>query len=91
MTAAPGGASEEPMMAFPLPPPMRRALDLAEVAAEGEPIPMRQVVAAHADVSDFTDPDDDLAWFGVDTLPDGTDTSVRDLVTAARTRLRGSP
>ena len=37
---------------------------------EGDPIPMRLVVAAHADVSDFTDPDDDLAWFATQEIPD---------------------
>jgi 8-oxo-dGTP pyrophosphatase MutT (NUDIX family) len=34
---------------------------------------------------------DDLAWFGVDALPDDADQSVRVLIAAARTRLRGSP
>ena len=34
---------------------------------------------------------DDLAWFDVDGLPDGTDQSVRALIAAARTRLRGNP
>ncbi|MGA8987005.1 NUDIX hydrolase [Aeromicrobium sp.] len=34
---------------------------------------------------------DDLAWFGVDDLPDGTDQSVRELIAAARTRLRENP
>jgi 8-oxo-dGTP pyrophosphatase MutT (NUDIX family) len=33
----------------------------------------------------------DLAWFDVDGLPEDTDHSVRALISAARTRLRGSP
>jgi 8-oxo-dGTP pyrophosphatase MutT (NUDIX family) len=34
---------------------------------------------------------DDLAWFDVDALPVETDQDVRDLIAAARTRLRGTP
>ncbi len=34
---------------------------------------------------------DDLAWFDVENLPEDTDQSVRDLIAAARRRLRGSP
>lgn len=34
---------------------------------------------------------DEVRWFGVDALPDGTDDSVRSLVAAARSRLRGTP
>jgi hypothetical protein len=48
----------------------RRVVVVAEVAAEGAPIPMRQVVAAHADVTDFADPDDDLAWFATQEIAD---------------------
>lgn len=33
---------------------------------------------------------DDLAWFDIDALPGETDDSVRALIAAARTRLRGS-
>ncbi len=39
----------------------------------------------------ISDESDDLAWFAVDELPDGTDQSVRDLIAAATTRLRGIP
>ncbi|WP_332667570.1 NUDIX hydrolase [Aeromicrobium sp.] len=39
----------------------------------------------------ISDESDDLAWFGVDALPTETDDSVRALIAAARTRLRGSP
>jgi 8-oxo-dGTP pyrophosphatase MutT (NUDIX family) len=34
---------------------------------------------------------DDVRWFAVDALPESTDASVRSLVAAARSRLRGSP
>ena len=43
MTGGPGGASEA-VMAFPLPPPMRRALDLAAVAADAGEVPVGAVV-----------------------------------------------
>lgn len=39
----------------------------------------------------ISDESDDLAWFDVDALPDETDHSVRALIAAARTRLRGTP
>ena len=39
----------------------------------------------------ISDESDDLAWFDVDALPAQTDDSVRALIAAARTRLRGSP
>ncbi|KQV73887.1 NUDIX hydrolase [Aeromicrobium sp. Root344] len=39
----------------------------------------------------ISDESDDLAWFGVDALPADTDDSVRALIAAARTRLRGTP
>ncbi len=34
---------------------------------------------------------DELEWFALDALPAGTDQTVRDLIAAARKRLRGSP
>lgn len=43
---------------------------------------------AHEVISDESD---ELAWFGVDDLPDGADQSVRDLTAAATRRLRGTP
>jgi hypothetical protein len=46
----------------------RRVVVVAEVAGEDAPIPLRLVVAAHADVTDFTDPDDDLAWFATQEI-----------------------
>ena len=39
----------------------------------------------------ISDESDALAWFGVDALPAETDDSVRALIAAARTRLRGTP
>ncbi|KAA1397595.1 NUDIX hydrolase [Aeromicrobium ginsengisoli] len=39
----------------------------------------------------ISDESDDLAWFGIDALPAETDDSVRELIAAARTRLRGMP
>jgi len=38
-----------------------------------------------------SDESDDVRWFEVDALPERTDDSVRSLVAAARTRLRGTP
>jgi len=53
---------------------------------------VQYVAVAPADAQAvISDESDDLAWFAVDDLPDGTDQSVRDLIAAARTRLRGSP
>lgn len=48
----------------------RRVVVVVEVASEGHPIPLRRVVAAHADVDDFADADDDLAWFATQEIPD---------------------
>jgi 8-oxo-dGTP pyrophosphatase MutT (NUDIX family) len=39
----------------------------------------------------ISDESDDLAWFDVDEPPAETDQSVRDLIAAATTRLRGTP
>lgn len=44
MTGAPETASDRFAMAFPLPPPMRRALDLAAVAAEAGEVPVGAVI-----------------------------------------------
>lgn len=46
----------------------RRVVVVAEVAGEGGLVPMEQVVAVHADVADFEDPDDDLAWFAAQEI-----------------------
>lgn len=39
----------------------------------------------------MSDESDDLAWFDLDAPPQDTDQSVRDLIAAAMTRLRGTP
>ena len=44
MTDAPSPASGRPAMSFPLPNPMRRALDLASVAAEAGEVPVGAVI-----------------------------------------------
>ena len=44
MTEAGRRASDPPVMAFPLPDPMRRALDLAAVAADAGEVPVGAVV-----------------------------------------------
>ena len=53
---------------------------------------VQYVAVAPADAQHvISDESDDLAWFDVDELPGETDDSVRALIAAARTRLRGSP
>lgn len=47
-------------------------------------------VAAHDDFT-ISDESADLAWFAAESLPAETDQSVRDLITAATRRLRGTP
>lgn len=50
--------------------PGRRVVVVAEPqAAEGE-VPMRLVVAVHVDAEDDADPDDDLAWYATQEIPD---------------------
>ena len=44
MTGAPSRGSARQVMAFPLPQPMRRALDLAAVAAESGEVPVGAVI-----------------------------------------------
>jgi len=48
----------------------RRVVVVAEVPQVSGAIPMSAVVAVHVDVADFTDPDDDLAWFATQEIPD---------------------
>lgn len=48
----------------------RRVVVVAEVPDVEGPIPMSLVVAVHADLADFTDPDEDLAWFATQEIPD---------------------
>jgi 8-oxo-dGTP pyrophosphatase MutT (NUDIX family) len=53
---------------------------------------VQYVAVAPADaVHVISDESDDLAWFDVDDLPTQTDQPVRELIAAARTRLRGTP
>jgi hypothetical protein len=47
----------------------RRVVVVAEVAQEGEPIPVARIVAVHADLEGAA-PDDDLAWFATQELAD---------------------
>lgn len=54
----------------------RRVVVVAETAGSDGTVAMDRVVAVHADIDDFTDPDDDLAWFASQEIP--------DLVRAAR-------
>jgi hypothetical protein len=54
----------------------RRVVVVAEVAgaeAAGRPVPLKRFVAVHADTDDRpadADPDDDLAWYATQEVPD---------------------
>ncbi len=51
--------------------PGRRVVLVAEVTDASRPLAVRDLVAVHADVADRTvdaDPDEDLAWFGVQEI-----------------------
>jgi hypothetical protein len=54
----------------------RRVVVVAEVAgpeAAGRPVPLKRVVAVHADTAERpadADPDDDLAWYATQEVPD---------------------
>lgn len=56
--------------------PGRRVVVVAELDREPEPgwtVPMKRVVAVHADVADRpadADPDEDLGWFATQEIPD---------------------
>ncbi len=53
--------------------PGRRVVVVAEADHADLPIPMSQVVAVHCDVADRpadADPDEDLAWFATQEIPD---------------------
>jgi tRNA(adenine34) deaminase len=50
MTGATPCASDPPAMTFPLPPPMRRALDLATVAAEAGEVPVGAVITLDGEI-----------------------------------------
>lgn len=77
--------------------PVPVLLSLHEVPACGPIRPshhldVQYVAQAPADARHvISDESADLAWFDVDALPPGIDQSVRDLIAAAMTRLRGIP
>jgi hypothetical protein len=56
--------------------PGRRVVVVAELDREPEPgwtVPLKRVVAVHADVADRpadADPDEDLGWFATQEIPD---------------------
>ena len=56
--------------------PGRRVVVVAELEKEPEPgwtVPFKRVVAVHADLADRpadADPDEDLAWFATQEIPD---------------------
>jgi len=50
--------------------PGRRVVLVAEVSDADGGISMDDVVACHVDLEDGADPDDDLAWFATQEIPD---------------------
>jgi hypothetical protein len=50
--------------------PGRRVVVVAEPPEAEGAVPMRLVVAVHADTDDGADPDDDLAWYATQEIPD---------------------
>lgn len=55
--------------------PGRRVVLVAEVADPDGEVPLSEVLAVHVDSREDADPDDDLAWFATQELPqllDGT-------------------
>ena len=50
--------------------PGRRVVVVAEPPLSDGAIPMRDVVAVHVDSDDDHDPDDDLAWYATQEIPD---------------------
>ena len=52
-----------------LPGAARRVVLVAEVTDADAAVPMRDVVAIHVDSREDADPDDDLAWFATQELP----------------------
>ncbi len=50
--------------------PGRRVVLVAEAGPEVGEIPMRLVVAVHVDTEDDADPDDDLAWYASQEIPE---------------------
>ncbi|MDO9458242.1 hypothetical protein [Nocardioides sp.] len=53
--------------------PGRRVVVVADVGDPQHPVPLKRVVAVHADTADRpadADPDDDLAWYATQEVPD---------------------
>ncbi|MQW75727.1 hypothetical protein GHK92_07570 [Nocardioides sp. dk4132] len=49
--------------------PGRRVVLVAEVADPDAAVPLRDLVAVHVDIDAEPDPDDDLAWFATQEIP----------------------
>ena len=50
--------------------PGRRVVLVAEVADGADSVPLRHVASVHVDTADDADPDDDLAWYATQEIPD---------------------
>jgi hypothetical protein len=50
--------------------PGRRVVLVAEVPTGATSVPVRLVASVHVDTRDDADPDDDLAWYGTQEIPD---------------------
>lgn len=47
-----------------------RRVVLVVDGAAAAPVPLGEVLAVHADVAAYSDPDEDLGWYGVQEIPD---------------------
>jgi hypothetical protein len=50
--------------------PGRRVVLVAEVPDGAASVPVRLVASVHVDTADDADPDDDLAWYATQEIPD---------------------
>jgi hypothetical protein len=50
--------------------PGRRVVVVADIDDPDGAVPLELVAAVHADLTDGADPDDDLAWFASQEIPD---------------------
>jgi hypothetical protein len=50
--------------------PGRRVVLVAEVPDGAESVPVRLVASVHVDTEDDADPDDDLAWYATQEIPE---------------------
>jgi hypothetical protein len=50
--------------------PGRRVVLVAEVPDGARSVPLRLVASVHVDTEDDADPDDDLAWYATQEIPD---------------------